>query len=141
MIFFREAMNLPIFEKTAFHSMHIKASTSENSISEEFSYEESNSDTEIDCPLSPGIRHITEDYRLSKSKKFNKAFDVSKTQAEVLSKMNQRTFDTHIKASKKFLGLLYNDLPQEILDYLNDPEQYTLIKRTDVEQLKNEAKK
>ena len=65
---------------------------------------------------------------LSKAKKFNKGFDVLKVQAEVLSKMNQKSFESHLKASKQFLSIVYNDLPLDLIDYLDSPTEFKLVK-------------
>ena len=59
--------------------------------------------------------------RMTKALKFNKAFDVAKVQSEILSQQNQRTFDEHLKASKNFLSLLKQGLPEELMNYLDSP--------------------
>ena len=81
-------------------------------------------------PGSAALRKETAEKtkRIPKNVKFNRAFDVAKVQAEVLSQQSQDIFLDHLRASKSFLSMLRLGLSEEILQYLDKPEDYKIVK-------------
>ena len=133
LVFFRAQSNLPLFDKSMFHKMH-----NSSAFQEEETFTDSEDESTLEAPgspselnmnesLTPGGASIAQDEqvkKLKKAKKWMKGFDVGKVQAEVLSLQSQSTFDKHLKTSKNFLGLLRTGLPEELMIYLGDPENF-----------------
>jgi hypothetical protein len=145
LLFYRQSTHLPLFEKSMFHRRHLIDGTEGDWFDEEESFRidaenlpvsPSNGNLCDTDPNTPGgsildKEHHEKTKRMPKNVKFNKAFDVAKVQAEVLSQLNQKTFESHLKASKNFLALIREGLPNDLMEYLSKPEEYKIIKASD----------
>ena len=129
-LFYRMECNLPLFVKNMFHRMYLKNSdASEDNIVED--EEPHNEVDDIVEPLSPGTQSIMREtllknYKKPKNVKFNQAFDVAKVQSELLSQQTEKIFDINLKSSKNFLSLLRTGLPENLIRYLENPQEYVI---------------
>ena len=73
-------------------------------------------------PDTPGLllEEQEKKARWSKQLNFNKAFDVTKVLAEVMSLQSKDVFVKHLQTSKSYLAMHRTGLPEELLEYLDN---------------------
>ena len=116
-----------LFEDACFHSSLTKCNEfNDNSYGEDVGTEVS----DYEQPPSPGLElyesQERKKHKSSQAKKYNIAFDATKELAEVLSWQDTASFDSLLKATKNFVKIVRNRMPEDLIQYLENPAKYKI---------------
>ena len=133
MVFFRIETNLPIFDIRAFH-------TSLHKTNSDLEVHRNNLKSQDMSPSSPGVdmvRKVAQKSRKPRTQanKYNTGFDVAKEMAEVICVYEEETFKTYLECSQNFVRLLRRGLPNNVSDFLQDPDKYDVVRKSDRHEL------
>ena len=105
-IFYRVQENLPVFDLRMFHEALLKTSSSDTSSNPVVDFDES--------PRSPGMSMVLEETTskkkvMTKPQKYNKAFDVCKELAEIISFQDEKTFLKWLDITQELVNAVRNN--------------------------------
>ena len=131
-IMYRVEKFLPTYDSSAIHPSLLKTDARV-----EVRQTNPNVDTEpVDdlSPPSPGLEMVLEQQRQKRkapkqAKKYNIGWDVAKEMVEVLSLQDTGRFKAYLKSAEDFVHLLRSGLPDELQEFLANPEKFMIVSR------------
>lgn len=87
---------------------------------------------DIENPPSPGMQAIQEEEqeesrRPPSHEKYHKARDVTQIISELLPLFEKERFEKYLEGTHNFINLLREDVPEELLIFLQNPKKYEII--------------
>ena len=89
-------------------------------------------DFEVQSPGCPGLQILLEEEKQERNKppsnkKFDKAREVCKSFTDLLPQCNNKTFEQNITALETFANLMRSGLPEALVKYLSNAENYDIV--------------
>ena len=90
-------------------------------------------------PGSPGLEIMMREKneahkRLPDNVKFNQSFNVAKQCADYLKNAPSATFENYLECFKSFSKYLRDGMPEIVMDFLNNPSEFELLRKNEPEE-------